>query len=67
MSISLPVRLIGQLGYKHLEILGRIFPHLQQRKFTRIDDFYEILICCQTYQKMLANFSPEKSTTFSWQ
>ena len=57
MSISLPVRLLGQLGYKHLEILGRIFPHLQQRKFTRIDDFYEILICCQTYQEMLANCS----------
>ncbi len=57
MSLSLSVRLLGQLGYKHLEILGRIFPHLQQRKFTRIDDFYELLICCQTYQKMLANCS----------
>ena len=57
MSLSLPLRLLGQLGYKHLEILGRIFPHLQQQKFTRIDDFYELLICCQTYQKMLANCS----------
>ena len=55
--MSLPIRILGQLGYKHLEILGRIFPHLQEQKFTRIDDFYEILISYQTYQKMLANSS----------
>jgi WD40 repeat protein len=54
---SLPIRFLGQLGYKHLDILRRMYPHLQQRKFTRIDDFYELLICCQTYQKMLANSS----------
>jgi len=54
---SLPIRLLGQLGYKNLEFLGRIFPHLQHQKFTRIDDFYELLICCQTYRKMLANSS----------
>ena len=53
--ISLPIRLLGQLGYKHLDILRKMFPHLKQRKFTRIDDFYELLICCKTYQKMLAN------------
>lgn len=53
--VNLPVRLLGQLGYKHLDFLKRVFPHLQQLKFTRIDDFYELLICCQTYRKMLAN------------
>jgi WD40 repeat protein len=53
--VSLPIRLLGQLGYKNLDFLKRMFPHLQQRKFTRIDDFYELLICCQTYIKMLAN------------
>ena len=53
--ISLPIRLLRQLGYKNLDFLKRIFPHLQQLKFTRIDDFYELLICCQTYIKMLAN------------
>ncbi len=57
MSLSLPVRLLGQLGYKNLDFLKRMFPHLQHQKFTRIDDFYELLICCQTYRKMLANSS----------
>jgi WD40 repeat protein len=55
--MSLPIRLLGQLGYKHLEILRGIFPHLQQQKFTRIDNFYELFICHQTYRKMLANSS----------
>jgi len=53
--VSLPIRFLGQLGYKNLDYLKRMFPHLQQLKFTRIDDFYELLICCQTYRKMLAN------------
>ena len=53
--MSLPIRLLGQLGYKHLDFLKRMFPHLQQLKFTRIDDFYELLICCRNYRKMLAN------------
>jgi WD40 repeat protein len=57
LPISLPIRLLGQLGYKNLEILRKMFPYLQQRKFTRIDDFYELLICCQTYLKILANSS----------
>ena len=55
LPVSLPIRFLGQLGYKNLDFLKRMFPHLQQRKFTRIDDFYELLICCQTYIKMLAN------------
>lgn len=55
--VILPIRILGQLGYKHLYFLRRMFPHLYQRKFTRIDDFYELLICCRTYQKMLANSS----------
>jgi WD40 repeat protein len=57
-TMSLPIRILGQLGYKNLEILRGMFPHLQQRKFTRIDDFYELLIYCKTYlKKMLANSS----------
>ena len=56
--MSLPIRILGQLGYKNLEILRGMFPHLQQRKFTRIDDFYELLILCKTHlKKMLANSS----------
>jgi WD40 repeat protein len=53
--MSLPIRILGQLGYKNLQFLGKKFPNLQQQKFTRIDDFYELLICFQTYKKMLAN------------
>ena len=55
--ISLPIRILGQLGYKYLDIFKRMFPHLPQRKFTRIDDFYELIVCCRTYQKILANSS----------
>jgi len=58
--MSLPIRILGQLGYKNLVFLRKIFLHLQQQKFTRftkIDDFYELLICFQTYKKMLANSS----------
>jgi hypothetical protein len=53
--MSFSIRLLGQLGIENQEILRKMFPHLQYQKFTRIDDFYELLICCQTYQKMLAN------------
>lgn len=57
MSLSLPIRFVGQLYYRYRELLGIMFPNLKQRKFTRIDDFYELFICCKTYEKMLANCS----------
>jgi WD40 repeat protein len=53
--MNLPIRILGQLGYKNLQFIEKIFPNLQQLKFTRIDDFYELLICYKTYKKMLVN------------
>ena len=55
--VRLPIRLLVQFGIENQEILRKMFPHLQHQKFTRIDDFYELLISYQTYRKMMANCS----------